>query len=459
MSIEIIILAAGQGRRMYSDLPKVLHPVGGIPMLQHLLQTAIGLKPDRIHVVIGHGGAQVKSVIEQQCPALVSGRQLIWVEQVRQRGTGHAVMQALPDIKGNPSVLILNGDAPLITSETLRRVARHGENLNLLTASLDNPQGMGRIVRDDKNRIIRIVEEKDATTSQKEITETNTNCLCVKADPLSRWLSSIDSENAQNEFYLTDAIACAVRDGVTVTGISPDSHSETLGVNNKVDLGRLERIYQLQLAGKLMSEGVTLLDHSRFDLRGTCSFGNNCVVDINVILEGRVKVGDGVVIGPNTIIRNTTIGENCVIEANSVIDNAVVGGNCRIGPFARIRPATVLEEGVRIGNFVEIKNSVIKDQSKVSHLSYVGDSEIGENVNIGAGTITCNYDGENKHKTVIGNDVFVGSASQLIAPLRIADGATIGAGSTITDDITNDSLVIGRARQFSVRNWKRPGKK
>ncbi len=459
MPLEIIILAAGQGTRMHSDLPKALHRVGGKPMLQHLLETATGLKPERIHVVVGYGKAQVISVIEEQCPSLISDKQPRWVEQTRQQGTGHAVMQALPEIAGNSSVLILNGDVPLISLETLKRVVAHGENLNLLTVALDDPHAMGRIIRNDQNAIIGIIEETDATKAQKNIKEVNTNCLCARAHQLNRWLTSINSTNAQNEFYLTDAIEYAVRDGVSIQSISPDSYTEILGVNSKADLGRLERIYQLQVAEKMMKQGITLLDHSRFDLRGTCDFGKDCVVDINVILEGRVKLGDGVMIGPNTIIRNSTIGGNCMIEANSLIDHAVLGRNCRIGPFARIRPGTVLEDGVRIGNFVEVKNSLIKDQSKVNHLSYVGDSEVGKHVNFGAGVITCNYDGANKHKTVIGDDVFVGSASQLVAPLTIADGATIGAGSTITHDVTRDSLAVARVRQRSVRNWKRPEKK
>ena len=459
MPLEIIILAAGQGTRMHSDLPKALHRVGGKPMLQHLLETATGLKPARIHVVVGYGKAQVISVIEENCPSLISDKQPRWIEQARQQGTGHAVMQALPEIAGDSSVLILNGDVPLISLETLKRVVAHGENLNLLTVSLDDPHAMGRIIRNDQNAIIGIIEEKDATKAQKNIMEVNTNCLCARAHQLNKWLTSINSTNAQNEFYLTDAIEYAVRDGVSIQSISPDSYTETLGVNSKADLGRLERIYQLQVADNMMKQGITLLDHSRFDLRGTCDFGKDCVVDINVILEGRVKLGDGVMIGPNTIIRNSTIGENCMIEANSLVDNAVVGRNCRIGPFARIRPGTVLEDEVRIGNFVEVKNSLIKDQSKVNHLSYVGDSEVGKHVNLGAGVITCNYDGANKHKTVIGDDVFVGSSSQLVAPLTIADGATIGAGSTITHDVTRDSLAVARVRQRSVRNWKRPEKK
>ncbi len=444
---------------MHSDLPKALHQVGGRPMLQHLLETVTGLEPERIHVVVGHGKERVIPAIEQRCPSLIADQKLKWVEQASQRGTGHAVMQALPDIAENSSVLILNGDVPLISLETLERVAAHGENLNLLTVSLDNPHAMGRIIRNDSNEIIGIVEEKDATEAQKRIRETNTNCLCAKGRQLNRWLASITSANAQNELYLTDTIENAARDGVRIQSVSPDSVTETLGVNSKADLARLERIHQRQLAEKLMNQGLTLLDHARFDLRGTCDFGRDCVIDVNVILGGRVELGDAVVIGPNTIIRDSTIGGNCVIEANSVIDNAVIGSDCRIGPFARIRPGTVLEDEVHIGNFVEVKNSRIKDQSKVNHLSYIGDSEAGKRVNVGAGTITCNYDGANKHKTVIGDDVHVGSSSQLVAPVTIGDGATIGAGSTITHDVAGDTLTVARARQRSVRRWKRPEKK
>ena len=460
MPVEIIILAAGQGKRMQSDLPKVLHSVGGKPMLQHLLETASKLKPKRIHVVVGHAKKQVISTIEKCMPALASGNLINWVEQKKQLGTGHAVKQALPAIKENPSVLILNGDCPLISVKTLRRITRlkQGKQLNLLTVTLDDPTGMGRIVRDQKNKITGIVEEKDTDAQQKKIRETNTNCLCVNRENLWNWLSSVNRKNAQKEYYLTDVIASSVKDGATVKSINPDVHTETLGVNNKTDLSRLERIYQLNNAEMLMNQGVTLLDPHRFDLRGTCKFGNDCVVDINVILQGHVRVGNAVTISPNSIIKDAVIGDGCVIEANSVIENAKIGKGCSIGPFARIRPETELKNDVRIGNFVEIKKSVIKEQSKVNHLSYVGDSKVGRNVNIGAGVITCNYDGANKHQTHIGDDVFVGSDSQLVAPVKIDDGATIGAGSTITDDVKSNALAVSRSRQRAVNNWKRPKK-
>ena len=321
-----------------------------------------------------------------------------------------------------------------------------------------DPSGLGRIIRNDNGQIVGIVEQKDASDQQKKITEVNTNCLGAKAAYLSMWLPRISCKNAQKEYYLTDVIACAVEDNIDVVGITSDCVTETSGVNSKADLGKLERMFQANLARRFMANGVTLLDMNRFDVRGACQFGNDCVVDINVILEGNVKIGNRVLIGPNTLIRNATIGDNCVIESNSVIDNAIIGNNCNIGPFARIRPETVLNDGVRIGNFVEIKKSNIGNKSKVNHLSYLGDSEVGKNVNIGAGVITCNYDGADKHQTIIGNDVFIGSDSQLIAPLEIGDGATVGAGSTITDNIRGNALAVSRARQTSIDNWKRPAR-
>ena len=458
MPLEIIILAAGQGKRMRSSLPKVLHNVGGKPMLQHLLETTLKLKPSRIHVVIGHGKDQVVSTINA---AFADKKRFNWVEQKKQLGTGHAVMQALPKVKRNATVMVLNGDCPLVTPQTLRKVARLSASagVNLMTVEMDNPTGLGRIVRDAKGKIIGIVEEKDADTSQRAITEVNTNCLATNAKKLQHWLSTVNRNNAQNEYYLTDAIAGAVNDGMTVKSVSPAHIRETMGANSKSDLAVLERIYQQQQTTLLMEKGVTLMDPARVDVRGTCQFGNDCVVDINVIFEGKVKVGDGVSIGPNTVIRDATIGHATVIEANCVIDNATIGKACNIGPFARIRPETVMKDLVKIGNFVETKKSIIGIGSKANHLSYVGDSEVGKAVNIGAGVITCNYDGANKHKTIIGDNVFVGSDSQLVAPVTIAKGATIGAGSTITDDVDLDVLAVSRARQRSIKNWKRPVKK
>ncbi len=462
MAVEIVILAAGEGRRMHSDLPKVLHPIGGKPMLQHLLATASDLQPYRIHVIVGHAKERVMATIEQDAALYEQLKRknitLNWVKQSAQRGTGHAVLQAMPDVSQDSTVLILNGDVPLISLATLKRVAKAGSHLNLLTANLINPTGLGRIIRNGQGNIVGIVEQKDASNRQKKITEINTNCFGVKADYLAKWLPRIGCKNAQNEYYLTDVIGCAVADDVDVVGITGDCVAEVSGVNNKADLAKLERVFQSRVADRLMENGVTLLDPNRFDVRGGCQFGYDCVVDINVILEGDVQIGNHVRLGANSLIRNTVIGDYSVIEANSVIDNAIIGKQCNIGPFARIRPETVLGDEVRIGNFVEIKKSNIGNQSKVNHLSYVGDSKIGKQVNIGAGVITCNYDGANKHQTIIGNDVFIGSDSQLIAPLQIGDGATVGAGSTITRSVRKNTLAVSRTRQTIIDNWKKPVK-
>lgn len=463
MALEIVILAAGQGKRMVSELPKVLHPIGGKPMLQHLLETTAQLKPQQTHIVVGYGKEQVVSTIENQfsnsTPTKITS-QFNWVTQNKQQGTADAVLQALPHIDSNATVLILNGDTPLISLQTLQKIAQSENKLNLLTAKPHDPSGLGRIIRNDKNQIIGIIEQKDASEQQQKIAEVNTNCLSVKAACLAKWLPQITCQNAQKEYYLTDVIACAVADGIEIVGIQSDFMndfmSETFGVNSKADLSKLERLYQARIAERIMAGGVMLMDANRFDVRGTCQFGTDCVVDINVILEGTVKIGNRVSIAPNTLLRNTTIGDGCVIQANSVIDNAIIGNHCNIGPFARIRPETVLNDEVRIGNFVEVKKSTLGKKSKVNHLSYVGDSQVGNNVNIGAGVITCNYDGANKHRTIIGNDVFVGSNSQLIAPLEIGDGATVAAGSTITENIQKNSLAVGRARQIAIDNWQRP---
>jgi bifunctional UDP-N-acetylglucosamine pyrophosphorylase/glucosamine-1-phosphate N-acetyltransferase len=453
MAVEVVILAAGLGKRMHSRLPKVLHPIAGKPMLMHLLETVAGLEPQRIHIVVGHGSDQVVDCIGDGNPLIN------WVDQPEQRGTGHAVLQALPHIQDNSEVVILNGDTPLLALETLVAISRPGEDLRLLVDTVDNPAGMGRIMRDQSGTITGIVEEKDASEEQKRIREVNSNCIGVRVEHLGKWLPEIECDNVQKEVYLTDAVACAVAAGVEITAVAPSGTDETLGANSKLDLERIERVYQRKRAERLMADGVTIIDGNRLDIRGTCQFGNDCVLDINVILEGNVVIGDRVRIGPNTLLRNTSIGDDCVVEANTVIDTATVGKRCNIGPFARIRPETVLGDEVRIGNFVETKKSEIGERSKVNHLSYVGDSEVGENVNIGAGVITCNYDGANKHKTVIGNDVFVGSDSQLVAPVSIGDGATIGAGSTITSDVDSDKLAVSRARQRAVSGWQRPEKK
>ena len=428
------------------------------PILQHIVETAGTLKPKKIHVVVGHKGDQVIQCIAQSVDSRIF-KQISWVEQSQQKGTGHAVMTALPFVGARSDVMILNGDIPLITSKTLRKIAKSSDRLNLLTVNLQDPTGLGRIIRNDKGKVTAIVEERDASRDQKLITEINTNCLCAQAKKLNKWLWSTNCKNAQNEYYLTDAIACAVADGTPIHTVNPGHIRETLGVNTRKELSILERSYQQLMAERLMDSGVTLIDPSRIDVRGTCKFGNDCLVDINVIFEGDVKIGNNVTIGPHTVIRNATIGDGCVIEANSVIDQARIGKQCQIGPFARIRPDTVLRDNVKIGNFVETKNSTVAAGSKVNHLSYVGDSKVGKDVNVGAGVITCNYDGANKHQTVIGNNVFIGSDCQLVAPVEIADGATVGAGSTITDNVRKNALAVSRTRQRQIDGWKRPQKK
>ena len=466
MPLEIIILAAGQGKRMKSRHPKVLHTIGGRPMLAHLLDTCSGLHPRAIHVIVGAGKEQVMAFVEQYRKHAGGGRKgaanklprISCVEQKKQLGTGHAVMQALPDVGKRSDVLVLNGDTPLVKRSTLKRVTSTRDNVNLLTVEPDDPRRMGRILRDESGQICGIVEYRDATAAQRQIREVNTNCLCTSARQLSAWLTRIRPKNAQGEYYLTDVISLAVGDGVSIRGISPTHTWETPDVNNRQDLAALERQYQKIQVAKLMDAGVTILDPARIDIRGQCRTGMDCTMDINVVLEGFVRMGHNVSVGPNCVIRDTVNGDGSVIEANSVIENARIGRNCTIGPFARVRPGTDLDDDVRIGNFVETKNSRIRKGSKANHLSYVGDSDVGTSVNIGAGVITCNYDGANKHRTRIGNNVFVGSDSQLVAPVEIADGATIGAGSTITDNVGSNALAVSRARQRSVSNWKRPQK-
>ena len=459
MTVEAVILAAGRGKRMHSTLPKVLHRVGGRPLLHHLLDTVHRIRPARIHIVVGHGKDRVMENIENEYLTDEKASLIHWVEQPEPKGTGHAVLQAIPAIDRNSTVLVLNGDTPLLQADTMQAVCRPGKALNLLTANLPDPSGMGRILRNVDGSILRIVEEKDADESEKSILETNTNCMSTEAGCLADWLPLLDNRNANREFYLTDIVECAVNEGVPVHGIPAPDILEVQGINSKKDLEKAERIYQARLAGKLMSQGVTVMDSSRLDVRGTCRFGRDCTVDVNVILEGKVTIGNGVRIGPNTVIRDSTIGDGCIIEANSVIDSATIGKKCAIGPFARIRPQTVLEDRVRIGNFVEVKKSRIGTGSKVSHLSYIGDSEIGRQANIGAGVVTCNYDGTNKHPTTIGNHAFIGSGSQLIAPVVIGDSATVGAGSTITRNVGDYHLALSRVPQENKEKRKHHKKK
>jgi len=453
MNLSIVILAAGQGTRMYSNLPKVLHKLAGRSLLEHVYHTASHLEHKNIYIVYGHGGEQVKETLESL--------PVTWVEQAEQLGTGHAVAQVMAEIPDSHDILVLYGDIPLITQETLQALvdAHKQAGLSLLTAYMDNPAGYGRIIRNDSNHIVRIVEEKDASDEEREIQEINTGMLIASAASLHSWLAGLVNNNAQGEYYLTDIIELAVAEGIKINAVIAESSIEISGINNRVQLAEAERYYQLVQAHHLMHNGVSLMDPHRFDLRGELELGKDNIIDINVILEGRLKLGNNVTIGPNCIIKDSIIGNNVEIRANCVVENAIIGNDCQLGPFSRIRPETSLDDKVRIGNFVEIKKSMIGKGSKINHLSYIGDSDVGSDTNIGAGVITCNYDGANKHKTIIGDNVFVGSDVQLVAPVRIENGATIAAGTTITKDVDSDSLAISRPEQRTVSSWKRPRKK
>lgn len=453
MNISVVILAAGEGSRMRSDQPKILHALGGKPLLTHVVDAAQQLQPQIIHVVVGH-----KSELVRKNLAYLPVQ---WVEQTQQLGTGHAVAQAMPHLPQSGVVLVLYGDVPLINPTTLRNLIEQAKHsgLALVTAKLDNPTGYGRVVRDAAGRITRIVEEKDASPEIRAISEINTGILAANAEKLAKWLSGLQNDNAQSEYYLTDVIAAAVADGLSVANVLPVTNSEILGVNNRLQLAELERCFQAQNAERLMLQGVTLLDPARFDQRGTFNAGKDVTIDINVVLEGNVTCGDRVHIGPNTIIRNAKIGNDVRILANCVIEDAVIGGGSRIGPFARIRPETVLAEDVHLGNFVEIKKTTVGRGTNINHLSYIGDAQIGSGVNIGAGTITCNYDGANKHRTIIGDGAFIGSDTQLVAPVEVGADATIGAGSTIARDVPPGGLTLSRVPQKTVPHWNRPQKR
>jgi bifunctional UDP-N-acetylglucosamine pyrophosphorylase/glucosamine-1-phosphate N-acetyltransferase len=452
MDLGVVILAAGQGTRMRSTLPKVLHPLAGLPLLGHVLETAARLNPKIIVVVYGHGGPRV--------PEYFSTAPVQWAEQLQQLGTGHAVLQALPLIQEVDRVLVLYGDVPLIESNTLQRLLDESADISLgmITALLDDPTGYGRVVRDPIGRILRIVEQKDATEAELEIDEVNTGIMVFDQVRVGDWLGCIENSNVQREYYLTDVIALAVADGVEVASVQPQCLEEVLGVNDRLQLAHLERHLQGRQAQALMRAGVTLLDPARFDLRGTLHAGRDVSIDVNVIIEGDVVLGDGVSIGPNCLLSNCRLGPGTRVYANSVIEGALVGSDVHIGPFARIRPGTELDDRARIGNFVEIKKSHVGLGSKVNHLTYLGDSEIGSSTNVGAGTITCNYDGARKHRTVIGKNAFIGSNTALVAPVRVGDGATIGAGSVITRDAPSDRLTVTRAGQTTIEGWRRPKK-
>lgn len=451
MSLDIVILAAGQGTRMRSALPKVLHPVAGKSMLGHVIDTARQLQPHSIHVVIGHGAEAVRE--------LLAAPDLNFVLQAEQLGTGHAVAQALPALSGE-RVLILYGDVPLIAAETLQRLLGlvSDQQLGLLTVQLADPTGYGRIVRGADGQVEAIVEHKDANAEQRAICEGNTGILAVPGKRLADWLGRLSNSNAQGEYYLTDVIAMAVADGLVVATEQASDEMEVLGANDRIQLSQLERHYQYRAGRRLMAQGVTLIDPARFDLRGEVTVGRDVLIDINVILEGQVVIEDGVHIGPNCVIKDSVLRQGAIVKANSHLDGADVGEGADCGPFARLRPGTVLGAKAHVGNFVELKNAKLGAGAKAGHLSYLGDAEIGARTNIGAGTITCNYDGANKFKTVLGEDVFIGSNSSLVAPVSLGNGATTGAGSTVTTDVPANTLAVGRAKQRNIEGWKRPVK-
>lgn len=451
MSLSVIILAAGQGTRMKSSMPKVLHAVAGKPMVQHVIDNAHGLNAEKIVVVYGHGGDQVQAAIKDQ--------KIEWVLQAQQLGTGHAVQQALPNLSDSHKALILYGDVPLTRPETLTALLakQPSHGIGLLTVNLVDPTGYGRIIRDG-GKVQSIVEQKDASDAQKKITEVNTGIMCCDANDLRRWLSNLKNNNAQKEYYLTDIIAMCVAEGGVVETHQPQSADEVEGVNNRLQLADLERRYQRRLAEQLMTQGVTLRDPNRVDIRGHVSIASDVEIDVNVIIEGRCSIATGCKIGANSILKNVRLANHVDVLPNSILEDCVVGEHSVIGPFARLRPGAELADNVHIGNFVEVKKATIGSKSKANHLSYIGDAEIGKNCNIGAGTITCNYDGANKHLTVIEDDVFVGSDTQLVAPVRVKKGATIGAGTTVTKEVSDDALVISRVAQKEIVGWQRPRK-
>ena len=452
MNLAVVILAAGKGTRMKSDLPKVLHPIAGRPMVQHVVDAAGALDPDNTVLIYGHGGDAVRQA--------VTGSRLQWAEQAEQLGTGHAVAQALPHLEEDV-VLVLYGDVPLIQPQTLRDfVARvDDQSLALMTLTLDDPSGYGRVIRDGDGKVRRVVEQKDASDDEKAVREINPGILACPRRFLNDSLPRLSNSNAQGEYYLTDLIAMAVDAGMEVVTEQPGHAWEVDGVNDRVQLARLERVYQRVRAESLMRAGVTLLDPARLDIRGNLQCGQDVTLDINTVLEGDVVIGDRVTVGPNCLIRNARIGSGTHIEANSVVDGAVVGEECQVGPFARLRPGTELAARAKVGNFVETKKAYVGEGSKVNHLTYIGDSRIGKGVNVGAGTITCNYDGVNKFQTVMKDGAFIGSNSSLVAPVTIGENATVGAGSVVTKDVPDQGLAVARGQQRNIQNWSRPEKK
>jgi bifunctional UDP-N-acetylglucosamine pyrophosphorylase / glucosamine-1-phosphate N-acetyltransferase len=453
MPLSIVILAAGQGKRMKSDLPKVLQPLAGRPILAHVLEAAQSLKADAIHVVYGHGGERVREAL--------AAEPVNWVLQAEQLGTGHAVAQAMPAIPDEHDVLVLFGDVPLVRASTIENLAAQSSarSIGLLTVVLDDPTGYGRIVRDGAGNVVRIVEQKDANTKERAITEINTGLMSAPAGALRKWLAALRNDNAQGEYYLTDIIVAAVRDGFKVNAVIAPTEMEVLGVNDKIQLAQLEAALRAAKAKQLMLDGVTLADPLRIDVRGALATGRDVFIDVNAVFVGDVSLGDRVRIGPNCYLKDCRIEADAQIHPNCVIDGAVVGPRSLIGPFARLRPESVLHEDVHIGNFVEVKKSEIGAGSKANHLTYLGDATVGRKVNVGAGTVTVNYDGVNKWRTEIGDNAFVGSGSMLVAPVKIGANANTGAGSTITKDAPEGKLTLGRARQVTIEGWKRPEKK
>lgn len=453
MNLAVVTLAAGKGSRMKSDLPKVLHKLAGKPMLTHVLSSAQALGNTQQHVVIGHGADKVKEQI--------TGFDITWALQAEQKGTGHAVAQAMPNIANDATVLILYGDVPLIRTQTLQKLlaeTSQNQSLALLTVKLDNPSGYGRIVRNSAGQVQAIVEHKDASPEQLSINEVNTGILAVSAQHLNTWLPQLSANNAQGEYYLTDIIAMAVSQGVAVNTIHPQDEHEVQGVNDRLQMAQLERVYQQAQAEELMRQGVSLADPSRLDVRGSLKVGNDVTIDVGCVFEGEVVLEDGVSVGPYCVIKNSHIGTGTQLEAFCHIEQAQTQSRCSIGPYARLRPGADLRNQAKVGNFCEVKKAVVGEGSKVNHLTYIGDAEIGQNANIGAGTITCNYDGVNKFKTEIGDNAFIGSNTALVAPVKVGAGATVGAGSTITKDVEAEQLAVARGKQRNIDGWPRPTK-
>ena len=454
MPVSVVVLAAGQGKRMHSALPKVLQPLAGRPLLEHVVRAARAIQPAGIHIVYGHGAEQVRAAFAEQTD-------LKWALQAEQLGTGHAVVQAMPAIPDDHRVLVLCGDVPLIRPETLQRLVGDGAGgkLALLTARVDDATGYGRVLRNKSGAVTRIVEHKDATDDERRVNEINTGLIAFDAGPLRRYLGDLKNNNAQREYYLTDVIAMAFADKVNVDGIVADSPTEVLGINDRAQLAAAERAWQRQQAAALMARGATLADPARIDVRGEVIVGRDVFIDVGVVLEGKVVLGDRAHIGPYAVLTDSTLGADTHVHSHSVLNGVAAGDDCEIGPFARLRPGTVLSGHVKAGNFVEIKNSQVAAHSKINHLTYVGDATVGADVNVGAGTITCNYDGANKHRTVIGDNAFIGSGTMLVAPVEVGAGATIGAGSTITKDTPAGELTLERSKQVTISGWQRPKKK